>query len=140
MRTFHHNGEYWYEQTDGPFARLARWVAWFGGFETWLLARRRGKIPTTFADLRHHVYPISLFGHRISFQAFGVDVRTPWGFLCLHRDLATGRPYAYISRDATPQNAHAWLLNPPPAVVRSARAVDEDYQYFRKRLNDLGLS
>jgi hypothetical protein len=145
MRTFHHNGEYWYEQTRGPLARLARWVAWFGGVETWISGRRRGRDEPLFmpkiSDLwREHLTPIALFGHRVTIQWFGVSFASPWGRVCIHRETRDGELRGYISRNGTPSSAHVWLFNPPAAVVRSARGVDEDYQYFRKRLNDLGLS
>lgn len=131
MRTLHYNGEYWYERTDGVAMRILDWLVWSGPVYAFL--RRSPGAPRSLRDAIADPTPVSLFGHRVTFQWFGVDVRTPWGFLCVHRD-RDGRRYAYVSRDATPQGARLWLHGAPSHIERIVRRSGETVEAWRGRL------
>lgn len=104
MKTWHYNGEYWYEKNKTLLARIKEWVWW-----------QPFKRDT----------PISLFGHRITFQHFGVQIETPWRErFCLNRERTREgkwRWYAYLSVDCTPSGATTWLFNPPGEVAEMAK-------------------
>lgn len=98
METYHWNGEYWYEKTDGVLRRVLRWFIWIGG----------GSIrePT----------PVSVLGHRMTFYSGRRwDFRTRRGYLCRDRD---GR--IFWSPDGTTTRATDWYRGAPDDVVVAA--------------------
>ena len=105
MKTVHFNGEYWYENNLSLLERVKKWFLWQPN-------RKEGILET----------PISLFGHRITFQPFGVDVSLPTRYLCIHRDMPAGKVWrVYLSPNGTPWAATAWLYNPKTEVAIMAK-------------------
>ena len=119
MKTKVWNGEYWYFDKRPLLMRVRQWLIWVGGWEHG--NRRDGHNqwrPFRYSQVDHrwHVKsptPLSFFGHRITFQWFGVDVRRRRDYLCWHwRQRSFDRPgkgYAYLSHNATPWGAHHWF-------------------------------
>lgn len=117
MRTFHHNGEFWYVDVKPMWTRVARWLVWCGGWEALGLIRR-GRISQP--------WPLSLLGHRVTFHGRWVDIRLGRSWLVIgwqRGKLRDGNScwHAYISRDATPSSAHCWLHGAPPDVAQAAK-------------------
>ena len=120
MRTLRHNGEHWYEDHRPFWMRILQWIVTFGGWQryspkqgTYRLWRFRwDHAPHRLRD----PFPLSLFGHRVTFYSFGVSIRLRrtrfnWSYRrkpgYMHGPL--GKGYAYLSRDGTPHNADHWL-------------------------------
>jgi hypothetical protein len=135
MIDYKHNGEHWYRDSKPLWVRARKWVAWFGGWEEantgriqWELVKRwidwvRDGMPEERAGWGPT--PVSLFGHRVTIQPFGVSFSTDRGHLCFYRGqgVAASRGwYVYLSPDATPSSATRWYHNPPAEVLR---AVEE---------------
>jgi hypothetical protein len=127
VKTISFNGEFWYEDNTPLLQRLATWCIWIGGRQRWdrLLGRHVWQ-SRAWQGLGHAVsglMPIALFGHRVSIHSHHARVRFGGDYICVtwRSGSASVVPYAYISRDGTPQSAHTWLLNPPRALARAAR-------------------
>lgn len=114
MRTIRHNGEYWYEDRRSLWLRVRNWFIWIGGWEktNHRTGEHQWKPVTRWTD----PFPLSLFGHRITFQSFGLRIRLGWRYFCwsyrkkpgyMYGPIGIG--YAYLSRDGTPHSAHHWL-------------------------------
>lgn len=119
MKTKVWNGEYWYIDERPLLMRVRHWVIRIGGWERnpkrkakseWRIVRRSG------LDKRLRIEdptPVSLFGHLLTFQWFGVSWRRRKDYVCWNwRQTMGQRPgkgYAYVSRNATPWAAHYWL-------------------------------
>lgn len=110
MITWHHNGEYWYEQDRTIVQRIVRWLIWIGGWGAHSSQRMRRRLTWD------HLAPISAFGHRVTFYGWGYQVKTPWGILVWSK--RSGQ--IYISNDGTPNTAHIWIKGPPAEVKLSA--------------------
>lgn len=104
MKTHHFNGEYWYEKSGGVLERVKKWFWW-----------QPYKNDT----------PLSLFGHRITFQYFGVDVSLGTTYFCLIYRERPDDPKKllriYLSPDSTPQSATDWYYGAPLSVQRMAK-------------------
>jgi hypothetical protein len=100
MKTYHWNGEYWYQRTDSLLRRILEWFIWNGG------------------TLRDH-YPLSFFGHRITFYGWGWQVRIRHG--CI---VYSSRPdrVLYFSPNGTPYRATAWWIGTPLVITQAADA------------------
>lgn len=115
MKTLKHNGENWYIDTRSAFKRARQWLCWIGGWEKangagWTIPRAAIKLDGYLESLT----PVSLLGHRVTFQWFGVDIRIRGrGILCWHwkqrRFERAGKGYAYFSRNGTPSEATRWF-------------------------------
>jgi hypothetical protein len=104
MLTRHWNGEYWYENRATLAQRIKKWFWW--------------------QPLKDDT-PISLFGHRITFQWFGVDLCTRrWGYFCIRWREREPDPKKlraiYISPNATPWAATDWYYGAPYGVRQAA--------------------
>lgn len=110
MNTIKWNGEYWYEDHTPLWNRIATWLLWIGG--TW-------RDPA----------PLSLFGHRVTYLSWGLEMRLPGNDLLVVS--WCGRPPAeyfrskpesvYVSPDGTPGRAHTWIIGAPREVREAAR-------------------
>lgn len=127
MRTINYNGEYWYADSRSSLRRIVEWIVWLGGLGTWRYINDRHE--PLAARIRHRwrqgLAPVSLLGHRLTYYSWGASMRingtlltVVWRSGC---PSGSALPYAYLSHDGTPQNAHAWLLNPPAKLVAEAR-------------------
>lgn len=124
MKTYKHNGEYWYVDARSPFKRVRNWLIWFGGWEKadgagWKIRRDspRGGI--------YGPRPVSILGHRVTFFGSWFDVRLPHTILVVRlRAGYDGGPYAYLSRDGTSSRAHHWLFGAPRGVRKAAERRD----------------
>ena len=95
MDTYHWNGEYWYEKTDGVLRRVLRWFIWIGG-----------------GSLRKPT-PVSVLGHRMTFYSGRRwDFRTRHGYLSRDRDGSI-----FWSPDGTTTKATDWYRGAPDDVV-----------------------
>jgi hypothetical protein len=98
MDTYHWNGEYWYEKTDGALRRVLRWFIWIGG-----------------GSLRKPT-PVSVLGHRITlYSGRRWDFRTSHGYLSRDRDGSI-----FWSPDGTTTRATDWYRGAPDGVVVAA--------------------
>lgn len=73
--------------------------------------------------------PIGLFGHRLTIQWFGVDVRLRQTYLCLRwrESCGTARRWRlYLSPNATPWAATRWLVGRPRIGVLTHLRGDSD--------------
>ena len=113
MRTVRFNGEYWYEDRRSLWLRLRNWLIWIGGWER--TDHKTGKHEWRPVSRWSDPFPLSLFGHRITFQPFGVSVKLPhtrfnWSYRKSGANYGPlGVGYAYFSRDGTPRSADHWL-------------------------------
>src|ERR1700748_849595 len=111
MVTMKWNGEHWYEDRTPLLSRIATWLIWIGGTR---------KSPT----------PVSLLGHRVTFQSWGASLRLPGGdWLVVAWDGVDPsqwwrcKPTAvYVSSNGTPDRAHIWLIGAPREVREAAVA------------------
>jgi len=118
VKTYHWNGERWYENDFSLWKRLRRWVVWFGGWET-AKGGWQFRIPGYARKwLWLSPTPVSLFGHRFTAFGWGWQVRVPGGWLVHSRE--DGRRRLYVSRDGTPNRAHCWIIGAPHDVKRAA--------------------
>lgn len=140
---YEHNGQEWYKVTESPLKRARRWLV-STGLETiedgaaGYTHRWDRPLEQIRRSIRTHpgrakafgVYtalsPLSLFGGRVVFQPFGVDIPTRRGWLCLHYKIVNPGPkwrkqwYAYRSPNATPRAANRWYFGAPQDVQRQA--------------------
>lgn len=115
MRTYHDNGEYWYYKDWTVSHRIRHWFIWLGGWEKpngegWWFRYPSGSWKRP--------YPVSLLGHRVTFQPWGWSVRTRHGYLCYSTE--QGHRKFYTSPDGTPDSAHTWFFGAPSDVVQAA--------------------
>lgn len=103
MRLERWNGERWYVDDRAIWRRVLTWFVWFGG----LSASRRLR--------RGILTPTSLFGHRITFFAWGTQVRTRNGYWVWTR-YARQERRIYWSPDGTPSGATIWVTKRPKHV------------------------
>lgn len=96
------NGEQWYTDDRAIWRRVLTWFVWFGG---WSAHRRLTRGVLT---------PTSLFGHRVTFFAWGTQVRAGRGYWMWTR-YASGRAI-YWSPDGTASQATIWLTRRPSRV------------------------
>ena len=138
MKSWHWNGEFWYRRDWSLFHRVRNWFVWLGGWEKangegWQIVRR-DNLTAIFKYRKfkrllkpgwwlHDPFPVSLFGHKITFQPWGWSMRTGHGWLVYSR-AGRERPVMYLSSDGTPSGAYSWYLNPPPEVVAACREHD----------------
>jgi hypothetical protein len=151
MIDYKHNGEHWYRDSKPLWVRARKWVAWFGGWEEPNTGKfRRDHVASWFKWLAAGAprdatgvwdpLPVSLFGHRMTIQPFGVSFSTDRGHLCFYRGegVAASRGwYVYLSPDGTPSSATRWYYNPPAEVVRAVeeyerKAAERDAQRARE--------
>jgi hypothetical protein len=109
------NGEFWYVDNRSVLRRIARWLLWPGGWETfrtWPLRQR----------LRPHYWtPFSMFGHRVTCFGWGWQWRVKGGYWVLAGLNHPERPvHIYWSPDGTPSSATVWLRRPPAEVTHAA--------------------
>jgi hypothetical protein len=126
MKTLKWNGEKWWVDARPAHLRLRQWVSWFGGWETvnrddreypyrhrwqfrypFTVAGRGGQQKLAWRD----PFPLSLFGHRLTFFGWGGNCRIP-GHRILTWTYRRGQRQhfrAYISTDGTPRTATHWL-------------------------------
>lgn len=115
MLTYKWNGENWCRDEMPALKRLARHILWLGGWEA-----------HGWNAFKHGFTPVSVL-RRVTFYSHFADIKTPWGYLVVNwRDR-----HAYLSHDATPQGAHAWLYGAPPDVVRAADLTGEKYRRWK---------
>ncbi len=121
MKTYKHNGEYWCVDDTPLWRRIVTWLVWFGGWDRWVGDRRR-------LEISGAPWPLSMLGHTVTVYGHWFQVRIPghgWLVVVLERDgrgrVKRGVERAYLSRDATPDRAHVWLLG-VPYDVRAAVA------------------
>lgn len=121
MKTVRFNGEWWYEDRRSLLTRARQWVIRIGGWER--PDRTDGAYRTRWAFRANwgwrgwrDPFPVSLLGHRVTFQSFGVSIRLGGRYLCwsyrrepgrMYGPLGTG--YCYLSRNGTPWAADHWL-------------------------------
>lgn len=94
-----------------PFKRARRWLVWFGGWERpellqWDQGRRA-------FEIKGSPLPLSFFGHRVTVQPFGLDVRPRPRralALCIHWDRGFRNVRAFLSPDCTPGSATTWFI------------------------------
>lgn len=118
MKTLHHNGEYWYENSQSLVKRARRWLIWIGGWEK---ANGAGWDLST-PSRRHFMppFPVSVLGHRTTFFGNWMQIRLPHTYLTIRFKRGySGGPYAYLSNDGTPGGAHCWLFGAPHEVRRA---------------------
>jgi hypothetical protein len=141
MRTTEYNGEYWYHDIRPPWLRMLRWLVWMGGWEEviWtpegVTTRYRPRYAMRLAlcarghrsrrwAVWHSLTPLSLFGHKITFQSFGFHISTRRGYLCVswppHTSPGAAGWRVYWSPNATPSSATWWLSGAPREVQRDA--------------------
>jgi hypothetical protein len=113
MKTYHWNGEYWYECNWSLLHRIRNWIIWIGGWELangrgWRLFTRSGK-KWILCDPT----PISLFGHRFTHFGWGWELRTHSGYLTYSR---IGGRKLYSSPDGTPSQATIWYFGVPHEI------------------------
>lgn len=112
---------------QGPLRRLRKWLFWIGGWETARLSQwDRGKKKWEIFGRDHRtnrlkvngLTPLSLFGHRITFFGWGVQVKWGRGYVTLSSDHAdSGLTKLYWSPNGTPGHERArfyWRRKPPP--------------------------
>lgn len=139
MRTYQVTDERWYADVTPLLKRVRRWVvscAWES--PTWteagytyrwrvwrsvgLAQRARGHRSRLFA-LYSSLCPLALFGHRVVFHHFGIDISRRRDYLCIHwGHRGKGDWQIYASRNATPSSAHWWLVGAPSEVQGAADA------------------
>ena len=119
MKTIQFNGEYWYEEDRSVVGRIARWVLWPGGWETFRSWPLRERIkPDKWT-------PLSLLGHRITFYGWGVQA---WRWTLTFGE----EKQLYRSVNGTPWAADKWLMGAPPQVRHAAKqkasTTDEHFE------------
>jgi hypothetical protein len=128
MKLHRWNGERWYEDDRAAVARVAGWVLWPGGwqtFRTWSLKERMKP---------RHWTPWSLFGHRITCFGWGLQWRVKGGYW-----LAVWRPgkRIYWSPDGTPDQATVWLYGTPRHVTHAAAEAQREQDERMSRLRSV---
>lgn len=123
MLTYHWNGECWYLRRWSALHHLRNWLIWIGGWEepngegwsllfdgwrdTWTRARQ-WKSPT----------PVSVFGHRVTWFGWGLNVKLPGGGWLVVVWRTGGAPWrVYLSHNGTPSEAWCWISGAPREVV-----------------------
>ena len=114
MKTYHRTDEGWYMQDWSLFHRLRDWFIWVGGWEKANGGGWRIFLKTPSGRLRMPPTPVSLFGRRITFHRWWVDIRLRKGWLVVSKTCA------YLSPDATPSAATAWYFGTPPDIKAKA--------------------
>jgi len=147
------NSEDWYRDLQSPIRRMARWLWSTGmtdpywtragytyraqGLDRILLSIRANQDLGWAAGVLRAFTPISLFGHRITVQWFGVTVRWFGTYACLHHKGGSHVPsrewYAYLSDDSTPSQAHVWFYGAPIDIARSANKTAASYTTMREQ-------
>lgn len=120
MRSWHWNGERWYERNFSIFKRIRIWFLCVGGWERanhtrWEILWRDGQGKLKIKDPT----PVGLFGHLIVFYGWGWNVRTRRGWF------VKGTEYTYLSPDGTPSGAEAYYFDAPPEVKVAAQGKGE---------------
>ena len=92
MRLTRWNGERWYVDNRSIWRHIFEWFVWVGG----------------------HPTPVSLFGHRVTFFGWGVQVQIGGGYLV--RVTRGGWRGMYWSPDGTPTHATVWFSHAPQEV------------------------
>jgi hypothetical protein len=139
MKLYRHNGEHWYVDNRSLLKRFRCWLIWIGGWEKanhsgWQFRRQQiGYVPPRYRWLG--VTPVSLFGHRITVQRFGVSIRFRRGYLCFNHDAR--HHYGYFSPNATPWAATMWLYGAPHDVQHAGDTWEREFherqaEYARK--------
>lgn len=112
MKLHRWNGEHWWVDDRGAVARVARWILWPGGWETFR------KSPLTDRLNPRLWTPFALFGRRITCYGWGWQVRVRGGYWVLS---GRGRRTSiYWSPDGTPSGATVWLRGAPVEVTGAA--------------------
>ncbi len=91
-----------------PLKRARRWLVWLGGWERPELQQwDQGK---KAFEAKGSPLPLSFFGHRITVNHFGFDIRPRVKALCVHWDRGFTGLRVYVSPDCTPGSATTWLF------------------------------
>lgn len=139
MKIYRWNGEYWYCDRRSLWKTIRQWIAWFGGWEK---ANGEGWQFRSRSYARgwrwHDPYPLSLFGHRVTFFGPWLNIKLPGGYLVWRwkPSKALNSPYAYISWDGTPNKAHVWLLNPPKEIQDAVARHEAEMDQLRARWDE----
>jgi hypothetical protein len=92
---------------------MLKWFVWAGGYIPFTRYRKTKWQLPRFKDFA----PLSLLGHRMTFYSWGWQLEIPQGYMVHTYNRRDESSSIYISKDATPDNAHAWLLNPPKSII-----------------------
>ena len=118
MKTYHWNGEYWYERRWSILHHIRHWFFWIGGWEKangegWQLRHQRPqrKLKDPF--------PIALLGGRITFYGWGGQIRGLHRYLVWSRSV--GSLKIYLSHNGTPGGATTWIKGVPYEIYKVAR-------------------
>jgi hypothetical protein len=122
MKTYHWNGDEWYERDWSVWHHFRHWFIWLGGWERangsgWRLYLNTKKVGGGNRKLWLSPYPVSLFGGRITFFGWGWDLKVKGGWLVYS---SIGRRKLYISPNGTPSQAVSWLIGAPDSVKKNA--------------------
>lgn len=123
MKTYHWNGEYWYERRWSLFHHIRHWLIWIGGWEkangegwhlTQVFNKRKLRSPT----------PVALFGGRFTHYGWGWNIRFRKTYFVWSR---SGRPlHIYLSPDGTPGRATTWIKGVPYEIYMNARLLHKE--------------
>lgn len=120
MKTYKHNGEYWYEDDRSAWQRIVEWIIWLGGVRGSLrnVSREVARRPSLWFT---QITPVSFLGHRVVVYHWGAELKTSEGRLVVvWRSGGERTLYAFVSRNGTPQGAHEWIVGAPKDVVTAA--------------------
>lgn len=118
------NGENWFKEERSIFTRIRQWFIWFGGWESpW--GKWHFFVHTPWYKQwwkKWHFkspVPLSILGHWATYYGWGIQAKLPSGWLvwCWNKN---DEPEIYISKDGTPENAHAWLKGTPKRIIEAA--------------------
>jgi hypothetical protein len=117
MKTYHWNGEYWYERNWSLWHHIRTWFIWIGGWEKangagWRLRyEHSGKLKSPA--------PVSLFGDFFTWYGWGWNIRVKRGLLVYSHSGGRARKM-YISPNGTPSQAVTWLFGAPNEIKKKA--------------------
>jgi hypothetical protein len=121
MKLHRWNGERWWVDDKGLLKRIALWVLWPGGWQTFTTWPLRERVKP------HYWTPFSLFGHRLTFFGWGVQWRVKGGYCVLSGLNHPERPARiYWSPDGTPDRATVWFWRAPKTVQHAAAEAQRE--------------
>ena len=107
---------------DPWWRRARRWLVWFGGWEAPHLSQWDRGLPAF--KIKGSPTPLSLFGHRVTFQWFGFTVDLPGRLtrLCVYWRSGHSGPRiwrVFLSPDSTSSSATHWFIGRRPWKLAS---------------------